>query len=357
MPRLWLFDVLIDGRRNWRPPIFESIPIRSKTMRTQGYTARRQLEEFLSALFLPDELIEIRFIESWVFRGRKRSRVARSAQWLRPHELISCYDDITEVARREFANVYFGVCPRCHDGDSHDQAIETVRCVWCDIDDIDVEQANARFDEADIPVPSIVVNSGSGIHAYWPLEVELKSPAARSTIAAMLPYFYRSFGGDHVHNLSRVLRLPGTFNYKDARNGRPPLPCKLCSCDSAMRYPLETFRHWIELAESEPQLIPTSPCSSELDRFSRDGFFNDRAEALELVSRLDRPTPDRSRRDFAIVCDLLRLGLAREAIWQLVSSRSKFESNGRSYFDVTIANAERTILLDSTAPSCAAGSD
>ena len=64
---------------------------------------------------------------------------------------------------------------------------------------------------------------------------------------------------------------------------------------------------------------------------------------LELVSRLDRPTPDRSRRDFAIVCDLLRLGLAKEDIWDLVSGRSKFESNGRSYFDVTISNAERRI--------------
>ena len=72
---------------------------------------------------------------------------------------------------------------------------------------------------------------------------------------------------------------------------------------------------------------------------------------MELVSRLDRPSPDRSRRDFAIVCDLLRLGLAREEIWELVSGTSKFESNGRSYFDVTFANAERSLLLDGTAPS------
>ena len=69
-------------------------------------------------------------------------------------------------------------------------------------------------------------------------------------------------------------------------------------------------------------------------------------EAMELVSRLDRPSPDRSRRDFAIVCDLLRLGLAKEEIWNLVSCRSKFESNGRPYFDLTFSNAERSIVLD-----------
>jgi hypothetical protein len=351
MPRLWLLDVLIDGRRLEMPPFSETTATRSKPMTTLRYAARRQLEEFLTALFQPDELIEIRFIESWAFRGRKKSRVARSAQWLRRDELISQHDEIADFARKKRANIYFGVCPRSHKGDSDDQAIETVRCVWCDIDDVTVDQADARFNEADIPMPSIVVNSGSGVHAYWLLEAELKSPATRSRIAVMLPYFYRSFGGDHVHNLSRVLRLPGTLNYKDARNGRPPLPCTLCSCDARRRYSLETFCHWIELAESEPQVTPPGQRSGAQDTPSPDEFLAGRAEAVELASRLDRRSPDRSRRDFAIVCDLLRLGLAKEDIWELVSGRSKFESNGRSYFDVTISNAERRILLDGTAPS------
>jgi len=62
--------------------------------------------------------------------------------------------------------------------------------------------------------------------------------------------------------------------------------------------------------------------------------------------QLGKPARDRSRRDFAIVCDLLRMGLTQEEIWSLVDGSSKFESNGRPYFDVTIANAERRILLD-----------
>ena len=33
--------------------------------------ARRQLEQFLTALFRTDELIELRFIESWVSGGQK----------------------------------------------------------------------------------------------------------------------------------------------------------------------------------------------------------------------------------------------------------------------------------------------
>jgi hypothetical protein len=188
-------------------------------------------------------------------------------------------------------------------------------------------------------------------HAYWLLEDDLTTPETRSQIAAMLPHFYRSFGGDHVQNLSRILRPPGTFNYKDARNGRAPVPCKLGTCDPEERYPLEAFRRWIEVAKSETQAISPSQSLGTPSTSSLGEILEGRSEVLELVSRLDRPTPDRSRRDFAIVCDLLRLGLAKEDIWGLVAGRSKFESNGRSYFDVTISNAERRIILAGTSPS------
>jgi hypothetical protein len=68
-----------------------------------------------------------------------------------------------------------------------------------------------------------------------------------------------------------------------------------------------------------------------------------KAKAMEFVRHLDKPCRDGSRRDFAVVCDLLRLGLTREEIWPIVCSSSKFEANGRPYFDVTITNAERTV--------------
>jgi hypothetical protein len=223
--------------------------------------------------------------------------------------------------------------------------------VWCDIDDVTTEQAHARWVDAGIPPPSIVLNSGAGVHAYWLLGGDLTTPETRSQLAAMLPYFYRSFGGDHVQNLSRILRPPGTFNYKDARNGRAPLPCTLGTCDPSVRYPLEAFFRWFELAESDRETMSPSDSSSPPSSCSLDVPLAGRNEVLDLVSRLDRPSPDRSRRDFAIVCDLLRLGLAKEDIWGLVSGRSKFESNGRSYFDVTISNAERRIIFDGTAPS------
>jgi hypothetical protein len=75
------------------------------------------------------------------------------------------------------------------------------------------------------------------------------------------------------------------------------------------------------------------------------------ADVTTLISRLDRPCRDRSRRDFAIVCDLLRLGLSREEIWSLVAGTSKFESDGRPYFDLTVTNAEGAVLSGRTGRS------
>lgn len=320
-------------------------------MTTRRQIERRQLEQFLRTLFLPDELIEIRFIENWVSRGKKQSRVVCPARWLRRHEFVSQHGEMTDFARRERANIYFGVCPRPKRRDAHDDCIKRVRCIWCDIDHVTAQEAERRWTDAGVPSPSILVRSGSGVHGYWLLDRDLQTSEERSQLAALLPHFYRSFGGDHVQNLSRVLRPPGTMNFKGARSGRPPVPCTLLACDAALRYPWRTFSPWTDLAGSE-RPIDSSSCSLNLaDASSRDEVLAGHAEAMELVSRLDRPSPDRSRRDFAIVCDLLRLGLAREEIWELVSGTSKFESNGRSYFDVTFTNAERSLLLDGTAPS------
>ena len=310
--------------------------------------ARRQLEQFLTALFLPYELIELRFIESWVSKRKKQSRVVQPAQWLRPVDFVARHDELTAFAKRTRANVYFGVCPRPKEGDADDQSIRTVRSVWCDIDRVTAEEAQIRWSAAGVPRPSIVVRSGTGIHGYWLLERDLTSAEEQSQFVAMLPCFYRSFGGDHVQNLSRVMRPPGTLNYKDARNGRPPLSCRLLTCDARLRYPLAVFSPWKEQAESEVQCRKPSGSSGPLDVPSLEDALSRHGEAAALVSRLDMPSPDRSRRDFAIVCDLLRLGLSKEDIWPLIAGSSKFESNGRPYFDVTVANAERTVSLDET---------
>ena len=169
---------------------------------------RRQLEQFLAALFLPDEAIELRFIESWVSEAKKRSCVVQPARWLLPLDFASSHDELTAFAKRTRANIYFGVCPRPNDGDSDDHSIQMVRCVWCDIDGVTAEEAQIRWSAAGVPRPSIVVRTGTGIHGYWLLEQDLTSPEEQSQFRAMLPYRLRlaSAGSCERGNLGIRLR-------------------------------------------------------------------------------------------------------------------------------------------------------
>ena len=261
----------------------------------------------------------------------------------RRDDLIARHGELCEFAERTRANLYFGVCPRSKVGDAADHSIRTVRCVWCDIDRTTVAQACRRWHAAAIPQPSIIVSSGTGIHGYWLLERSLDSNDDRTRLRAMLPGFYASFDGDHVQNLSRVMRLPATLNYKNARNGEHPRSCTLCTCDSRLRYPLEMFSRWIAPAEQErlqrmPSISPTSTGG-----MPAEAILSSCPEAVALAWQLKKPSRDRSRRDFAIVCELLRLGITKEEIWELVAGSSKFQSAGRPYFDLTIANAERKV--------------
>ena len=157
----------------------------------------------------------------------------------------------------------------------------------------------------------------------------------------MLPHFYRSFGGDHVQNLSRILRPPGTVNCKDARNGRLIAAVHASVVPAGTPLPrggvFSLDRAGQTGSATRPDCALPVRCLAR-----RRGRISARdAEVAEIVQHLDKPSRDRSRRDFAVVCDLLRLGLTGEEIWPLVAGSSKFESNGRPYFDVTIANAER----------------
>ncbi|WP_326512188.1 phage/plasmid primase, P4 family [Clostridium intestinale] len=75
--------------------------------------------------------------------------------------------------------------------------------------------------------PSYIVNSGNGIHCYWRTTVPIDVQKCRLEFEATLRYFANilpEFKGDRaVCNIAHMLRLPGTYNYKDIDN---PKPCE-----------------------------------------------------------------------------------------------------------------------------------
>lgn len=293
-----------------------------------------ELRDFTTALFESTDLVELRMIESWEEAGKKRSRLVERL-WLQASEIPSALPRLQELNALG-ANVYFGVNPRAERSGTKD-AINVVRAIWADFDNIDCAEAKARFRAHFPEKPSIVVGSGHGAHLYLLLHPTfvIQSDTDRECFEQMLKAIYRAVGSDFVYDLGRVMRLPGGFwNVKSLRNGVPPVPCKLLECDPKRTYPFRAFAPWWERAQKEMEaervMTRTRPASTA-------SLGN--PDAIELVAELDRDVSDRSRRDFAIVLGLLRLGLTPDEIWPLVRDKSKFEARGRPYFDVTVKNA------------------
>ncbi len=66
-------------------------------------------------------------------------------------------------------------------------------------------------------------------------------------------------------------------------------------------------------------------------------------QVRQLVSKLNRSKADRSKRDYAIVCELIRLGVRDTDIWSLVRAKSKFATDGWRYFVTTFRNASQDV--------------
>lgn len=119
------------------------------------------------------------------------------------------------------SNLYFGVATRDGQGGSKANVVD-IPCLWCDLDfkitphKIVVEKLK-KFPFK----PSMVVQSGGGIHLYW----MLREPVKKSDIATTEDVNHRiadQLGGDHAScDAARILRIPGTLNRKYS-------PARLC---------------------------------------------------------------------------------------------------------------------------------
>ncbi|MDB4304172.1 hypothetical protein N9934_05230, partial [Desulfosarcina sp.] len=83
------------------------------------------------------------------------------------------------------------------------------------------EDALAAITAFEIP-PTIVIHSGGGFHCYWVLKVpanvsEIGLANLENVNKAILTKIKADVG---THNINRILRVPGTFNFKIPDNPR-----------------------------------------------------------------------------------------------------------------------------------------
>lgn len=130
------------------------------------------------------------------------------------------------------ADVWFGVNPvagparQGKNGAADD--VTRLAAIWCDLDYKSTSPDTAAAIIADLSghlgtQPSAIVNSGNGLHPYWPIEDCPIDDTNRGQAAAVLRRWGRlvklvarhhNTTADSVFDLPRILRVPGTCNQK-----------------------------------------------------------------------------------------------------------------------------------------------
>lgn len=112
-------------------------------------------------------------------------------------------------------------CPHQPRGVDH---VSRLPAVWADIDvasDDEPDKPHASVADVlamlrDAPrSPALVVGSGTGVHAYWPLA---EPTTDLDRVVALNQRLRDRFRGDNAIDAARILRIAGTFNHK---HGRP----------------------------------------------------------------------------------------------------------------------------------------
>jgi len=180
---------------------------------------------FLRHLFKPytDGFIEIRPLSKHnpVHANRTTYRIP---ECLKGEAGQALSQHIISLAMRGY-DVYVGVCPRAApEGPGRKlgkESIEQVGTVWIDLDNkVSGASSQLLLDTCDL-----VVSSGNGWHGYKMLSSPklCKSVKERTT----LEYRIRDFadkilpGTDNVANVDRILRVPGTINWKNPDEPKP----------------------------------------------------------------------------------------------------------------------------------------
>lgn len=129
---------------------------------------------------------------------------------------------IAEFSRKRL-NVCVGMSLRRSSANGTKENLATVRVLWVDVDDLadqsareDLEIRIERF-----PLrPSFRIWSGGGEHLYWKLSepLDVSTPKGIATVEKRLRALQRAFDSDpSVVDAARVMRVPGTVNYPDAK--------------------------------------------------------------------------------------------------------------------------------------------
>jgi hypothetical protein len=145
------------------------------------------------------------------------------------------------LGRRE--EVYVGAAPRLGEGGTK-AGVSRVLAIWADLDAKGSHTRESRTEQLMklLLQPSIMVWTGGGWHSYFLLEKPADSPEELQRAELVMRRLAAGLRSDPVHDRSRILRVPGTYNWKYGE----PRPVGMERVDPDLRYGLEELEGMAE---------------------------------------------------------------------------------------------------------------
>ena len=202
-------------------------------------STREQIALYAQCVFEPSDIIEIRRLPS------KRS------DWFTAKELAGNAGFLVGD-NRQGENIYVGANPRRENGGTSGDDVKLARCLFADFDNIDVETVQQNIEASQLPEPTLLINSGHGVHAYWRLTESVANLSdwkeLQKRLIATLP------GTDKkIHDPPRIMSLQGLTNHKE-----PVAECVIVSGDPRNVYKLAAITKSLSNIEL-PQTTVSDP--------------------------------------------------------------------------------------------------
>lgn len=189
-----------------------------------------QFAQFARVLWNDDDIIELRAFYHDGKRGAKQ-------KWIRAARVVSgATTEWISSAQAEGRSVYVGVNPRRCVRGAKEADVALARAVCVDIEDTSSAAVLLELRGLALPEPSIIVQSGGGVHLYWLLEEPLLDLARWRAIQLGLIRAFRAVSVDNrIYDPPRVMRVPGTLNVKRGA------PATLERCEPERQYSVLEF--------------------------------------------------------------------------------------------------------------------
>ncbi len=160
------------------------------------------------------------------------------------------------------------------------------------------------------PAPTAIIFTGGGCQAIWLLAEKLSAAEHTHHVEAANTAIWTALNGDPCHDVSRLLRLPGTINMPNAKKrskGRVPVTAYLVEADWTRTW---SFKH--DAIPALPDDIEPLPPSSPKKRGEDEsGVVETLPSKLRKLIQTGDPKSfnnDRSRLGWHVMCELIRRG-------------------------------------------------